>query len=278
MIRQLRLTTGLIMASFLTLHLCNHALGLVSLPMMERMLEVFVSFWHHPVATLLLYGSFATHFLLALWSLYCRTTLKMPWWEALQLLLGLSILPLLFGHVIGTRISIEWMEVVPRYETVVGILWTIDYGVLRQSSLILVVWLHLLIGLHYWQRLRPGYLRWLPLWQLLATLLPTLSLLGFYRMGYQVGEIDLARRSALLIAEHPQTMALIQDLEGQLLIGYLGALVLVCIARYVRRVYQVNFGAVMVEHPAKGVIAAKRGQSLLEALRSANVPHSSVCG
>ncbi len=237
-----------------------------------------MAFWHQPLATLLLYGSLLMHFLLALWSLYCRTTLRMPGWEALQLLLGLCIPPLLLGHVIGTRVSIELMDIVPSYETTIGILWTVNNGVLRQSALILIVWLHLLLGLHYWLRLRPGYLRWQPLWQLLATLLPMLSLLSFYRMGYQLGEVDLVARAARLITEYPQQMALLKGLDNQLLLGYLGVLALVCSARYVRRVIQIRFGAVTIEHPLHGLITARRGQTLLEALRNAQVAHSSVCG
>ena len=278
MIRKLRLTTGLILACFVTLHLSNHALGLIALPVMEQALGWFVAFWHQPIATALLYGALVTHFLLALWSLYCRTTLRMPLWEALQLLLGLSIPPLLMGHVIGTRLSSEWLAFTPSYETTIAIIWTIDNGVLRQTSLVVVLWLHLLIGLHYWQRLSSRYSRWLPLWQLLAALLPILSVLGFYRMGYQLGPIDLASRGARLTAEHPAAMAMLSELEDQLLSGYLAALTLVLLARYIRRLYLVNVGAVTVEHPIRGQFAARQGQTLLEALRSAKVPHSSVCG
>lgn len=275
---KLRLITGLIMASFVILHLSNHALGLVSLALMERGLEVFVRFWHQPLPTLLLYGAFLTHFWLALVSLYRRTTLKMPWWEAMQLLLGLCIIPLIMGHAIGTRLSTELMGLELRYETTVGIIWAIDNGILRQTALLLVVWLHLMIGLHYWQRLRPNYPKWLPLWQLLASLLPILSLLGFYRLGYQLGPVDLASRGAKLGNEHPQAMALIKGLEDQMLSGYLAVLLLVLIARYLRQFYRAKVGSVMVKHPMRGVFAARSQQTLLEALRQANIDHSSVCG
>ncbi len=278
MIRTLRLTTGLIMACFVILHLSNHALGLVSLPLTERILEYFIGFWHHPLPSILLYGSFVTHFLLALLSLYRRTTLRMPWWEALQLLFGLSILPLIFGHVIGTRLSAELMGLPLKYETTVGIIWAIDNGVLRQTALMLMVWLHLMIGLHYWQRLRPGYPRWFPLWQLLASLLPILSLLGFFRLGYQLGPIDLALRGADLSSQHPQAMATIKGLEDQLLNGYLAMLAVVLLARYLRHQYRLKIGAVMIDHPLWGSVAARSGQTLLEALRQANIAHSSVCG
>jgi adenylate cyclase len=170
------------------------------------------------------------------------------------------------------------MGITLQYETIIGIIWTIEYGVLRQTALLLVVWLHLMIGLHYWQRLRPDYPRWLPLWQLLASLLPILSLLGFYRLGYQLDPVDLASRVANLTSQHPQEMAVIGGLNDQLLYGYLIILLLVLLIRFIRHQYRTGIAAVMVDHPQHGLFAAQSGQTLLEALRQAKIAHSSVCG
>lgn len=278
MIRKLRLTTGLIMASFVILHLSNHSLGLVSLEWVERGAVVFMSFWHQPVPSLLLAASFVTHGFLALYSLYQRTTLKMPLWEGLQLLFGLLIIPLLVAHVIGTRVSSELLGLTLKHETTVGILWTIEHGVLKQTALLLVVWLHLMIGLHYWQRLNAGYQRWLPLWQLLASLLPILSLLGFYRLGYQIGPADLAARSAALIEQHPAEMVFLSGLEQQILAGYLGLVIVTLLARQFRYLFNAKRSAITINHPLHGAFSARPGQTLLEALREAGIAHSSVCG
>ncbi|MEH6650099.1 MAG: adenylate/guanylate cyclase domain-containing protein [Motiliproteus sp.] len=278
MIGKLRLVTGLVLASFVILHLSNHALGLVSLAWVDGGSAVFISFWHHPFPSLLLAASFLTHGLLALRSLYKRTTLKMPLWEGLQLLLGLSIIPLLIAHVIGTRLSSELLGFELKYETTVGILWAIDNGVLKQTTLLLVVWLHLMIGLHYWQRLNTGYQRWLPFWQLLASLLPILSLLGFYRLGYQIGATDLAARSAALIEQNPTEMVLLGGLEQQILTGYLVLLIATLLARQLRHLFNTKGSAIIINHPLRGAFTARRGQTLLEALREAGIAHSSVCG
>ncbi len=186
MTRRLRLITGLIMALFLTLHLSNHSLGLISLTWMESGRELFTTFWHHPLATLALYGSVLIHFGLALLSLYRRSSLRMPLWEGLQLLLGLLIPPLVFAHAIGTRGRIELVDASVSYEGVIETLWASPSLSLKQTLLVLVVWAHLLIGLHYWLRLKRGYRRWLPLWQVLASLLPILALLGFLRTGIEL--------------------------------------------------------------------------------------------
>ena len=115
------------------------------------------AWWRSPPGTVLLYGALLTHFALALVSLYRRTTLRMPLWEAAQLVLGLAIPPLLIAHVVGTRLT--WMLLGHNidYERVVGLLWSSDWGITRQSLLLLIVWAHLCAGLHYWLRVREWY-------------------------------------------------------------------------------------------------------------------------
>ncbi len=278
MLRNLRLCTGLVLASFISLHLLNHALGLASLDAMEAVREVLAPFWGTWPMMYLLYGSLLTHLLLAFHSLYNRTTLRMPLWEAAQLLLGLSIPPLLLVHLIGTRVTMELMDIEVQYRHVITALWSLPYKVEWQTVLILVVWGHLLLGLHYWLRLKQGYRDSQWLWQIMATLVPLLALLGFYRMGWELGSVDMAVRKAELVAKDPAMMAFIGTLEARGLTIYWGVLALVMLARYVRAVYRVNFGSIMVEHPARGMIAAPIGSTLLDALRSAGIDHSSVCG
>ena len=70
--RSLRLASGLVLFTYITAHLVNHALGLVSLKTAEAALEFAVEVWSSPLGTVLLYGAFAIHFVLALWSVYER--------------------------------------------------------------------------------------------------------------------------------------------------------------------------------------------------------------
>src|SRR5512132_396331 len=114
-VRRTRLITGLILLTYLTTQLINHSLGLISLDAMEWGRDWFLALWRNPVGTTALYGSLLIHFGLALWSLYQRHHLRMPWWEALQLLLGLTIPPLLTVHAVGTRLAHEWFGVNDSY-------------------------------------------------------------------------------------------------------------------------------------------------------------------
>ena len=103
-IRPLRLWCGLILFTYLLTHFTNHALGLVSLDAMAVGRVWFLALWRNPVGTSALYGALLTHWLLGLWLLYRRRTLRMPLWEATQILFGLSVPPLLVYHFSGTRL------------------------------------------------------------------------------------------------------------------------------------------------------------------------------
>jgi adenylate cyclase len=85
--------SGVLLFVYVTTHLLNHALGLVSLQAQEAGRGVFLAAWRNPVGTALLYGALLIHLALALWSLHQRRTLRMRRWEATQLILGLLIQP-----------------------------------------------------------------------------------------------------------------------------------------------------------------------------------------
>src|ERR1700694_1215184 len=70
--RDLRLGSGLVLFAYVTAHLGNHALGLVSVNVAESGLRVAVAFWHSLSGTVLLYSAAAIHFALALVAVYER--------------------------------------------------------------------------------------------------------------------------------------------------------------------------------------------------------------
>src|SRR5258705_1595516 len=85
MIRRVRLVTGLVLFTYVSTHLTNHALGLVSLAAMDTGREWFLGLWRKPVGTVILYGSLLVHFGLGLWALYLRPYLRLPAIVALEL-------------------------------------------------------------------------------------------------------------------------------------------------------------------------------------------------
>src|SRR5262245_38004193 len=160
---RLRLWSGCVLFAYVGLHLSNHALGLVSLDAMEAGRPWFLGIWRNPLGTALLYASFVVHPLNAFWSIYRRRTLRMPPWEATQILLGLTIPPLLAAHFAGTRLAHDWYGQTDSYHRVVFTFWALRPQVgARQATVLIVAWLHGCIGLHFWLRLRPWYPRVAP--------------------------------------------------------------------------------------------------------------------
>src|SRR5690349_13214100 len=105
--RDLRLASGIVLFTYVTLHLACHALGLVSLDIAERALRATVLLWQSPPGTLLLYGAAAVHVTLALLAVYERRTLRMPPLQALRIVLGITMPIALIGHFVATRYAFE---------------------------------------------------------------------------------------------------------------------------------------------------------------------------
>ncbi len=72
----------------------------ISLATMEAARIWFLALWRNPVAETLLLGALLAHWLLGLWLIYRRRTLRMPAWEATQIIFGLAVPPLLAYHVL----------------------------------------------------------------------------------------------------------------------------------------------------------------------------------
>ena len=283
-VRRTRLVTGLILLSYLSTHLLNHALGLISLDAMNDGRVWFLALWRNPAGTAILYTSLLTHFSLALWSLYQRRHLRIPLWEALQLTLGLSIPPLLSLHFVGTRMQHEWFGVDDSYSLLVLTLWHAQpWDGLKQATLITVAWLHGCIGFHFWLRLRPWYRRVAPIFLGCALLLPVLGLLGFTQAGHEVD--NLVVRNPDWIAQVVQQSNVpprsqresLYRLDDAIVATYVLAVILTLLARIARDIFE-RRSRIRIRYPGEREVQVPRGFSVLEASRFAGLPHASVCG
>src|SRR5712664_3686450 len=135
MVGRVRLWSAYVLFFYVVTHLLNHALGLISLRLLEVGRTGFVFIWHNPLGQTVLYGALFAHFSLALWSLYRRRALTLSRWEWTQLTLGALIIPLGALHVVGTRLAHELYGVDPGYPWVLGSLVTSDWmSIARQRS------------------------------------------------------------------------------------------------------------------------------------------------
>jgi adenylate cyclase len=282
MIRRLRLLSGLVMLAYVTMHLANHAVGLISLKAMEDVLWYIFRIWTNRPAQLLLYSSFLVHYALALYALWQRRTLRLRLSELSQIVLGFGIPLLLVRHVVATRISDSFFHTDVGYYAY--LLWVYfvrspDHG-LVQMLVLVVAWGHAMIGLHFWLRVRPWYARLQPAALVVAVLVPVLSLLGAIEAGRQV--IALAAdpgwtREAFTLPP-AETQRALETITEILSWFFAGVVAVVLLARLARRAWRRRRGMVRVSYPDGRVIEITPGTSVLEASRLAGIPHASVCG
>jgi adenylate cyclase len=278
--RRLRLATGLVIACFVVGHFLNHALGVVSIDAMDRLRAPLAAWWRSPAGTVLLYGALLTHFALALLSLYRRTTLRMPPWEAAQLVLGLAVPPLLIAHIVGTRLSWFLLGHNINYDRLVGVMWSDPYAALRQSILLLIVWTHFCFGIHYWLRLQRWYASAQPALFAAALLIPALALAGFAAAGNEllpaVERVGGMQKYNLdLAGMKPEDRARMLMWREGLELTFWALLAATLLARWLRTRLG---GTYQLRHASGRVISAPIGRSILEAVRDAGLPHASVCG
>jgi adenylate cyclase len=268
----------------LTTHLANHALGLVSFAALEAGRGWFLLLWRNPLGTAVLYGALASHITLALWSLFQRRRLRMPIWEAVQLLMGLTIPFLLTTHVVGTRLAHTWFDVQDSYAYVVLSLWVSRPALgVRQAIVLLLAWLHGCMGMHGWLRLQPWYHRVVPWLFGVAILLPTLALLGFVQAGREVAA--QARHPAWLQATLHEANApdvaarqRLDQVRTGVPVAFGAAIGAILVARAIRRRYEPRLETIQITYPDGQQAIVPVGFSVLDASRFAKIPHASVCG
>src|SRR6516165_388978 len=147
--RRLRLASGLFLLLFVAGHLCNLALGLVSVDAMERWRSVLLTPWQTRLGQALLLTAVIVHAGLGLASLASRHSLAMSRTDWVQLLLGFATPPLLVNHVVGLQVT---SDLVARfnadYAYDLAVYWRYaPLFALQQLLVVVIVWAHGAIGL-----------------------------------------------------------------------------------------------------------------------------------
>lgn len=280
---RLRLGTGLVLAIFVLQHVINHAFGIISIEAAEAYRETVGQMFQHPPGQLLLYGSVLIHVGIALRSLYYRSSLRMSLWQWLQLLLGLSLPFLIAGHVVGNRGYDMLGAIDPNYYYVISSMLLVPAILLKPVLALLVIWLHLMIGLHFWLRVKKAYPPFIPYLYALAILVPALAYTGLVNMLQQGSAWidDQARLDEIYAAKNAMAAAdleFLQSLELRVWITFAAIIALVLVARQLRLWLQLRRGTYQISRDDGSKIRAIAGISLLDALRNARIPHAAVCG
>jgi adenylate cyclase len=282
MLGRIRLYSGLVLLVYVTLHLANHMLGVISVEAMNAGLSFTIAPWRTLPGTVLLAGAALLHTGAALLRLYLRRTLRMHPWQVAQVVLGLLIPLLLMGHAIAGRGLHEAFDTRGNYSTELFALFIVapDMGVL-QAVLLVVVWMHACIGIHTWLRLKPWYAARQYYIFALAVLWPMLALAGYVAGGMQV-----VRRAAdpawieRVAARANMNMSMFEWVSYWQLRGVVIAALVIGAVFLMRalRERRAAGGACIVRYHGRVNVPVRPGMTVLEALRAARVPHASVCG
>ncbi|WFU73942.1 adenylate/guanylate cyclase domain-containing protein [Bradyrhizobium sp. CB2312] len=281
-VRQVRLVCGIILFSYVISHFLNHALGNISVDAMQIAVYYHTAFWQFLPVAIVFYGAALTHMGLGVYALYQRRQFRWKTIEPLQLVLGLSIPALVMAHVIGVRLGQTLYGHQKLYPQELYLFFSSN-RIWSMTTLLTIAWIHGCIGIYFWLRLKPFFMRAAPYLLAAAVLIPTLSLLGVYQGGRSVmfdaddGEWrthNLTRRQLGSTAE----AATLDRITNTLTIGYVGLLGLVLAARGVRALRERRGGMIALSYGNGKTVRVPKGLSVLEASLRHNVPHASVCG
>ncbi|WP_420723264.1 adenylate/guanylate cyclase domain-containing protein [Hwanghaeella sp. LZ110] len=285
MIRRLRLITGLILFSYISLHLIPLILGNHSLAIMEFVRPSLHGFWESWPGLILLYGAMAIHMALGFYAIYTRHRWKgIGLGEIVQLASGIAVPALLCLHVVSTRIAAMQYGIQPSYPWIMAIYLKYDtMSGWRQAAALIVAWFHGCLGLYYWLRLKPFWpgIRF-GLFGL-AILWPALALTGFYKAGTEAAALTdnpawvrVVLREVGSLSQSDQMV--LYQIQDALLLALAGMLTVSLAARFVRRQVQKRAGFVILNYDDGRDHRFTQGLSILEASRDCSYPHASVCG
>jgi adenylate cyclase len=280
-VQQARLFSGLLIFAFAAAHFFNLALGLISLGAMEQFQTWRFVVTRSVTGTTLLAAAFLIHMVMALVKLAERRTWQLARWEWLQLISGLVIPVLLIDHAFGMRFKAGLFDTDTYYKPSLLALW--PGAALKQTVLLLLVWVHSCVGLHYWLRLARWYRPFAPYLLGLAVLLPTLALVGFMISGREVVASVKTATDAKSIFDGAKWPTAAQGAQidhivrwGLLVFGmFLAGIGAILWSRTLGRKIT---DKVAVSYTSGPTVNGLVGATLLEISRQNNIAHTSVCG
>ncbi|MGO4339438.1 2Fe-2S iron-sulfur cluster-binding protein [Labrys sp. KB_33_2] len=282
--RRLRLLAGLVLLVFVTMHLVNAALGLMSIEAMEQAKPFLQLPWRTMPGLVLLSAAALVHGVLGLMAIAGRRSLALSRTDWLQIVLGLFATPLLINHILFAQVfSLIDAGFKPDFGLVLAAYWHFaPANALLQVLAVVVVWVHGAVGLYTWLVLKPIWRRLGLILTPLFFILPVAALLGFVQGGKDAmarlaAEPEWQAAIAASMARFGHAEAEIGAIRNTTLLAYV-ALVLLACGVMVRRVLGNRQQVVSVHYDGDLLGQGRPGLSLLEISLSSGIPHAHVCG
>lgn len=283
--QQLRIATGIVMFTFVTMHFLNHALLLISEELAQKALIYFRTIWRNPVSAVLLYGSFTAHFLLALRTLYLRRLIGLRRATIIQVVFGLSLPLLIAQHVVWARLPVMFNGPDTDYMTVIRAMWHDGSLGAKMAAAVIIAWVHGCLGLYAAMSYRAWFPRYAQILFAVAIIIPTLALGGVLVTGQRlppqnaVGVEELGRppseyQGDWLAATPDADIAMIERQVYLFLAVAAGLVLLLRTVRYFRQ----RGSHILITYSHGALVHVPKGTSVLEASRAGHIDHYSVCG
>lgn len=275
---RLRLCSGIILFVFVTGHLLNHMMGLISLDVMQAATTIFLKPWRTWPGMVLLSGALIVHAAIVLWAFWCRRNFRLKAWEAVQLVSGLAIPFFMAAHIAANGIlpaispyESSYLEALSTYAV-----YSPVRGVVMGLA-VLVVWTHGCVGLHSWLRLQPWYVRFQTLALSAALITPALALAGYLAASMRVRELAL-RPEGLQIDTSDVEQWMI-DFVYNSEFYVIAFLLLLLAARLVYGFFSAKSKRPRLHYsPGNRTVDLLANATLLESIRAAGISHASICG
>ena len=279
---RIRIVSGLVLMIYVTMHLINIGAELYSPSFANAFQEVRLMITRSNFGKVVISSALIAHLMLSIYKVSMRRSLKMPFVDGVQIAFGLSIPLILSSHVIYTQIAFQSLAVDTKLGYVSALIWNTTDGWL-QVVLMVITWIHGIIGIHMWLRMTSWWSRHIPWLVSVSVLIPTFALLGFVSSGRAVDQLmqdDTARKAAFKEWNFPdnQDFSFLRTIDTQtdlIIWSILATLAMFILIRSVVASIQKPVRITYVNGPT---VRAARGPTLLETSQATGVGHTALCG
>ena len=282
LIRRARMYSGLVIFLYVTVHLVNHSMGLISLEVMEGLRQRVSAFNRNIVVSLTLYGALLVHTLLGFHHLLTRRSFKMSAKDWTQLVTSFALPLVLLPHMFASGYTPRFKDAQTSYKVVLdGMLE--DGGIYFMGLFVIFVWVHGIIGITSMIKFHPVYQKYKNAFLVVSWLLPILAVLGAVTASKELAT-DIENNK--IIMEQVYAEANIgKELEAELMqtgdmlmVNYLFIILGVILFVFVLHQVRKAFRKIKITYPNGKEVRVAKGTSILEASREHRIGHVSMCG
>ena len=284
MVRQLRMYSGILIFFYVTIHLLNHSLGLISIKLMDQVSDYVSNIIRTYIVSAILYLSFFIHLVSGLISLFKRRSFKMSLKDWAQLILGLTLPWILIVHLIANGYATRFENLESSYAVLVLATWVFDTKYIFLYNLLLVAtWIHGIIGLQNITQNSEVYNKNKPFFTVLVWIIPILSILGYASAGKELISSIVVDEKVIyqILGEANFTEELgfrLTKLSNFVLLYYPSILLFLFVSAVIIYRYRLSKRLITVKYADGVEVKISKGTSILDASRENSIGHISMCG